>query len=288
MDMMNSDAHVTNAGNVMDETKMRKPLLELRDAAIGYQGKTVLSGLTLSVNRGELVVLAGPNGSGKTTLLKTAAGVIAPKTGTVTLFGQNAARMNRRERAGKTAILFQGTLINWPFTVEEIIRQGQFSKRNFWGNLDKNTKEDAENAVREAILEAGLSGYEERLVTEISGGELQRVLIARSIAQGAELLLLDEPVNNLDPKYQNAVMDLVRQMTRHGRGVLVSLHDLNLAALYADRIAFVSQGCIAFTGTPNEILTTETLKQVYGIAMPVGAHISRPAQKIVFPVLPGE
>jgi iron complex transport system ATP-binding protein len=264
------------------------PLLELRDAAVGYQGKTVLSDLTLSVNRGELVVLAGPNGSGKTTLLKTAAGVIAPKAGTVTLFGKNAAGMNRRERAGKTAILFQGTLINWPFTVEEIIKQGQFSKRDFWGRLGKEVKEDAENAVRGAIREAGLSGYEDRLVTELSGGELQRVLIARSIAQGAELLLLDEPVNNLDPKYQNAVMDLVRQMTRRGRGVLVSLHDLNLAALYADRIAFVSQGRIAFAGTPDEILTTETLKHVYGIAMPVGAHISRPTQKIVFPTLPAE
>jgi iron complex transport system ATP-binding protein len=265
-----------------------EPLLELRDAAVGYQGKTVLTGLTLSVNRGEVVVLAGPNGSGKTTLLKTAAGVIAPKAGTVTLFGKNATGMNRRERAGKTAILFQGTLINWPFTVEEIIKQGQFSQRNFWGSLgkNKNRRENAENAARRAILEAGLSGYEERLVTELSGGELQRVLIARSIAQGAELLLLDEPVNNLDPKYQNAVMDLVRQMTRRGRGVLVSLHDLNLAALYADRIAFVSQGRIAYTGTPAEILTTETLEQVYGIAMPVGTHISRPAQKIVFPVLP--
>jgi iron complex transport system ATP-binding protein len=273
-----------NPGN----EKAMKPLLELRDAAVGYQGKTVLTGLTLSVRRGELVVLAGPNGSGKTTLLKTAAGVIAPKAGTVWLFGKNAAGMNRRERAGKTAILFQGTLINWPFTVEEIIRQGQFSKRNFWGSLGKNMKDDAENAVRRAILEAGLSGYEERLVTELSGGELQRVLIARSIAQGAELLLLDEPVNNLDPKYQNAVMDLARQMTRRGRGVLVSLHDLNLAALYADRIAFVSQGRIAFTGTPDEVLTTETLEQVYGIAMPVGTHISRPAQKIVFPVLPAE
>jgi iron complex transport system ATP-binding protein len=270
----------------MNHEQTRGPLLELRDATVGYQGKTVLSGLALTVNRGELVVLAGPNGSGKTTLLKTAAGVIAPKSGTVTLFGKNAAGMNRRERAGKTAILFQGTLINWPFTVEEIIRQGQFAKRNFWGRLDKNTKEDAESAVRRAILEAGLSGYEERLVTELSGGELQRVLIARSIAQGAELLLLDEPVNNLDPKYQNAVMDLVHQMTRRGLGVLVSLHDLNLAALYADRIAFVSQGGIALAGTPDEVLTTETLEKVYGIAMPVGTHIGRPAQKIVFPVLP--
>jgi iron complex transport system ATP-binding protein len=265
-----------------------EPLLELRDAAVGYQGKTVLSGLSLQVRRGELVVLAGPNGSGKTTLLKTAAGIIAPQAGTVNLFGKNAAGMNRRERAGKAAILFQGTLINWPFTVEEIVKQGQFSKRNFWGNLDEAVKEDAETAVREAMLEAGLAGYEDRLVTEISGGELQRVLIARSIAQGAELLLLDEPVNNLDPKYQNAVMDLVRQMTRRGRGVLVSLHDLNLAALYADRIAFVTQGRIAFTGTPAEILTTDTLDHVYGIAMPVGTHIHRPAQKIVFPVLPAE
>jgi iron complex transport system ATP-binding protein len=258
----------------------------LRDAAVGYPGKTVLSGLTLSVKKGEMVVLAGPNGGGKTTLLKTAAGIIAPKAGTVTLFGKNAARMNRRECAGKAAILFQGTLVDWPFTVAEIVRQGQFARRNFWGSFDRREKKMLEDSVREAILEAGLSGYEERLVTELSGGELQRVLIARSIAQGAELLLLDEPVNNLDPKYQSAVMDLARQMTRRGRAVLVSLHDLNLAALYADRIAFAAHGGIAYTGTPAEILTSDVLESVYGVAMPVGGHILRPAQKIVFPVLP--
>jgi iron complex transport system ATP-binding protein len=260
-------------------------LLELRETAVGYRGKTVLSRLNLSVKRGELVVLAGPNGSGKTTLLKTAGGILAPHAGTVTLFGKNAASMSRRERAGKAAILFQGTLINWPFSVEEIVSQGQFAKRDFWGNIDRNSREEAEAVIRKALFEAGLSGYEKRLVTELSGGELQRVLIARAIVQGAELLLLDEPVNNLDPRYQSAVMELARQVTQRGRGVLMSLHDLNLAALYADRIAFVSQGGIAYEGIPDDVLTTEILEKVYGSAMPVGNHPQNPAKKSVFPAI---
>lgn len=270
---------------MINAADIREPL-QLRDAAVGYPEKTVLSGLTLSVKRGELVVLAGPNGGGKTTLLKTAAGVIAPRAGTVTLFGKNAARMNRRERAEKVAILFQGTPVQWPFTVAEIVWQGQFARRTFWGSLNKQEKGSAETTVRSAILEAGLSGYEDRLVTELSGGEIQRVLIARLIAQGAKLLLLDEPVNNLDPKYQSMVMNFVRQLARSGRSVLASLHDLNLAALYADRIAFVAHGGIAFIGTPAEILTSDVLESVYDIAMPVGSHVQRLAQKIVFPVLP--
>jgi iron complex transport system ATP-binding protein len=216
--------------------------------AAGRTGRPVLEGISFSVKAGELAVLAGPNGSGKTTLLKTAGGLIPPLGGTVLLGGRDGASLKRRERAAYTAFLFQGALPSWPFTVREFIAQGRFPRTGIFGAGDGEDRE----AVEDALREAGLRGFEERPVTELSGGEFQRVLIARAMAQGAALLLLDEPCNNLDPKYRLAVMDLIRGMTRRGTAVLMSLHDLALAQRYADRIILLHRGGIAAMGTPGE------------------------------------
>ena len=252
-------------------------LLELRGISAGYDSsrgyassrgnkssrtKPVLSNINLSVNEGELLVLAGPNGSGKTTLLKTAGGLLAPLEGHVTINGKEIDRLKPRERAALTAFLFQIREKPWPFTVREIIAQGRFARM---GWLGAETREDRDAAAA-ALEKADLAALADRPVTELSGGELQRVYIARCIAQGAAFLLLDEPENNLDPKYSYMVLTLLLDLVREGRGAIVSLHDLRLASQFAHRIALLSpDGTISALGAPPEVLTEETLSGVYDL-----------------------
>jgi len=224
--------------------------------------KPALRDIDLSVGEGELLVLAGPNGSGKTTLLKTACGLLPPLEGSVTINGKSLNAMKSRERAAHTAFLFQIRDNPWPFTVRETISQGRFAR---CGWLGAQTKEDRE-AVNTALEKADLVSLAERPITELSGGELQRVYIARSIAQGAAFLLLDEPENNLDPKYAYMIMSLIETLVKEGRSAIVSLHDLRLASRFAQRIALLSLGTISSICTPEEILNEKTLAQVFDLA----------------------
>ncbi|MDR2757962.1 MAG: ABC transporter ATP-binding protein [Spirochaetaceae bacterium] len=243
------------------------PRLELEDLTVGFRKKPILTGVSLGIKAGELLVLAGPNGSGKTTLLKTIGGILNPLAGRVLLDGRDTASMGKREKAGQISLLFQGTSPGWPFTVQEIIAQGRFPYRGIFGAEHPRDQK----AVARAIKAAGLLGFEDRPVTELSGGEFQRVLIARAMAQEAKLLLLDEPANTLDPKYRFMVMTLLRSITGTGAGALVSLHDLNLARLYADRIILIGEGKIFAQGKPSEVLREETIGKVFDLPPGLGA-----------------
>ena len=245
-----------------------KKILELHNISAGYPGsrssagRPVLSNIDLSVSEGELLVLAGPNGSGKTTLLKTPGGLLAPLEGRVTVNGKGIVDLKPRERAAFTAFLFQVRESPWPFTVRETIAQGRFARR---GWLGAETRGDRET-VAYALEKAELSALAERPITELSGGELQRVYIARCIAQGASFLLLDEPENNLDPKYGYVVLSLLSDLVGEGRGAIVSLHDLRLASHFAHRIALLAPGgTIVAIGPPAEVLTEEILGRVYDL-----------------------
>jgi iron complex transport system ATP-binding protein len=235
-----------------------KGILELRGLSVGYRARPVLNGLDLSVRAGELAVLAGPNGAGKTTLLKTAGGIIPALGGKVMLDGREIKSFSKRGRAERIGFLFQNPSPQWPFTVREILGQGLFPRRGLIGGFP-------EERIQRSLEDAGLPGFEERPVTELSGGEYQRVLIARAMAQGADLLLLDEPVNNLDPKYQLMIMDLLKSMTGRGIGILMSLHELALARRYADRIILLCGGKIRASGNPAEALKEEILEEVFDL-----------------------
>ena len=233
--------------------------LELRGVSAGYNGKAVLTGVNFSVGEGELLVLAGPNGSGKSTLLKTAGGLLPPLEGSAVIDGREIGRMKPRERAALTAFLFQSGESPWPFTVRETITHGCFARR---GWLGVETKADRD-AVDSALFKADLTALADRQVTSLSGGELQRVNIARCIAQGAAFFLFDEPENNLDPKYAYTIMTLLTALVREGKGAIVSLHDLRLASRFAQRVALLSLDGAILLGTPGEVLTAEKIGKVY-------------------------
>ena len=250
-----------------------KSCLELRNVSAGYFGyssirargsaaKPALRHIDLSVGEGEFIVLAGPNGSGKTTLLKTAGGLLPPLEGRVTINGKEISALKSRERAALTAFLFQVRDSPWPFTVRETITQGRFAH---CGWLGAETKDDRK-AVNAALEKADLGSLADRPITEISGGELQRVYIARSIAQGAAFLLLDEPENNLDPKYTYMILSLIETLVREGRGAIVSLHDLRLASRFAHRVALLSSGSISAIGPPTEVLNEKNLSEVFDLS----------------------
>ncbi|MCL2007614.1 MAG: ABC transporter ATP-binding protein [Treponema sp.] len=242
--------------------------LELRGLSIGYDNKKeVLSGIDLKVSSGEILVLAGPNGSGKTTLLKTMGGLLQPLEGKVYINGRDIGSLKPGDRAALSAFLFQVRESPWPFTVRETVSQGSFARRGWLGR----EKESDREAVNMAIEKAGLGDYSERRITELSGGELQRVFIARCIAQGALFLLLDEPGNNLDPKYAFIILTLLSDLVKEGRGAIISLHDLRLASRFANRVALLSpvskekSGSICALGTPEEVLTEENLSKVFDL-----------------------
>jgi iron complex transport system ATP-binding protein len=248
-------------------------ILEADGLWASYRGSPVLSGIELSLKAGELAVLMGPNGSGKTTLLKTLGGLLPlrDRKGRIMIKGKNIGDFSRRERASLLGFLFQDPVPAWPFTVQELIAQGRFFRQGWFGA--ENTGDRL--AVAQALATAGLSGFEERPVTELSGGEYQRVLIARAAAQEASCLLLDEPAAKLDLKYQYMMMDLLKSLARdQGKAILMSLHELNLAAAYADRIILLSRGRIAAQGSPEETLDEDTLRRVFELpeSVPLGLN----------------
>lgn len=234
--------------------------LRVCSLSAGFKKRTVISGIDLSVRKAEILVLAGPNGAGKTTLLKCVAGLVKPFSGAVHIEGKDLAGMDKREKARRIAFLAQQSSLPWPFTVRELVGQGRFSSGGMFFSKESS------GGVEEAVSLAGLSGFEERPVTELSGGEYQRVLIARAIAQGSPWLVLDEPVNNLDPAHQIMVMELCLSLCAQGRGIIMSLHDLALARHYAGRIALLFNGRIHALGSPGEALTDELIQEVFGLS----------------------
>ena len=234
----------------------------------GYGRREVLKGITLTVHSGEILALIGPNGAGKTTLIRIMCRVLKPDTGQVMLDGQNIWSMQARSFARKVARVSQNERLSWPFTVNQVVRMGRFAHR---GWISAYTREDHE-AVDEAIRATGLWEHRGRSIHTLSGGEAQRAMVSRAIAQRPEILVLDEPVAHLDVKHRIDVLDTIRGLTNAGLAVIVSLHDLNLTALYADRIALLSDGEVRTLARPKQVLTRENLEPVYGTRMMIGRY----------------
>jgi len=236
--------------------------------SFAYNGSEALSGVELDIKSGETFVLVGPNGSGKTTLLKAISGVLSPQRGTVILDLDDLASLSPKQLAQRLAALEQEHTLAFDFRVREVVAWGRLPHR---GRLRRWTAAD-ERAVTQALAVTGTSDLAGRSIQTLSGGERQRVFIAMALAQQPRALLLDEPTAHLDLNYQLDVLRLVKKLAVGGTTVVMALHDLNLAARAADRVALLQNGQLVACGKPDEVLSERNVQAVWGVAVRALKH----------------
>ena len=238
-------------------------MLKIRNLKVCYGKREVLRGVNLDVEEGELLGIIGPNGSGKTTLIRAITGVIRPEDGRITSRGKDLSSWDRKTIARHIAVVPQSVSIDFEFTIEEIVLMGRTPHLN-----GRENPEDYE-IVRNSMRETETMHLKDRLITELSGGEIQRVIIARALAQEPEILLLDEPTSHLDIRGQVEVLHLIKKLVKNGITALAVIHDLNLAAAYCDRIALLYNGQIMAHGRPESVLTRENIQEAFKITVTV-------------------
>jgi iron complex transport system ATP-binding protein len=239
--------------------------LELRELSVDLAGRRIVSAVDLCVADGEFAGLLGPNGSGKSTILKAIYRVHRPARGRVLLDGSDLLAIPAREAARRVAVVAQESAVEFALTVWEMVMLGRVPhKRGF----ERDGPEDLETAGY-ALERVGAADLANRSFHQLSGGEKQRVLIARAIAQGADHLILDEPTNHLDVRYQVELMELVSGLNVT---VLAALHDLALAALYCDSVHLLAGGQLVAQGPPGQVITAEAIQAVYGADVAVVPH----------------
>ncbi|MER8399867.1 heme ABC transporter ATP-binding protein [Mesorhizobium sp. M0306] len=246
-------------------------MIEARDVSVAIGGKRIVANVDFAARPGEIAAIVGPNGSSKTTFLRALSGDLA-YSGEVTVNGRNLSAMKPVEAATVRAVLPQAATLSFPFTVREIVRLGLVGGRS--GVLPGEDQRLPERA----LARVDLDGFAGRFYQELSGGEQQRVQLARVLCQvwapvldgKPRYLFLDEPVSSLDIKHQLIIMDIARDFARCGGGVVAILHDLNLTAMYADRIFVMHRGKLAATGSPQQVLSDELIEKVFDCRLKVG------------------
>lgn len=233
--------------------------LHIRGVSAGYNGKNVIQDISLEVSPGKIIALLGPNGSGKTTLIRSMCRILKPSEGAVTLDGTDIWRMPPKRFTRTVARVPQTAEITWPYTVEQIVSMGRYPHQHVFST---HTRSDRVS-VEEAIEKTGLQVHRHSQLNRLSGGEFQRAIIARALAQNPRILILDEPVAHLDLKYKVAILDLLHSLSRSGHGIVVSLHDLNLAAMYADELTLLHEGRLFAQGGVDQVLRTEIIESAY-------------------------
>lgn len=228
-------------------------------------GAPVLFGVSMSVNKGEVVGVIGPNGAGKSTLIKLLTRGLKPSSGSITLEGRQLESFGRFELARHLAVVPQTTVLPVGFRVAEVVAMGRTPHLGLFGAMRLADK----TVIDWALLTTETKPLASRHVETLSGGEKQRVVFARALAQQAHYLLLDEPTNHMDLKYQLDVLAYARQFATAGGGVLVVLHELNLAARSCDRLVVLKEGHVYAQGSPDKVLTADIISQVFGASVRV-------------------
>ena len=238
-------------------------MIRIRNLCGGYAENQVIKNLSLDIAKGGFTAIAGPNGAGKSTLLKYLIKELECPEGTVFIEDRDIRQISQLEIA--RLVSFQGQYVpkSEEFTVREIVALGRFS----YGDVDRNTKE-VENALKLCKIE----GLADKYVTRISGGEFQLAMLARTICQNSDILALDEPINNLDPRHQIMLMDLLKDLSAKGKTVLCVMHDLNAILRSCDKCILLKDGSIFAYGETKSVLTEENIKTVYGIDVQIIDH----------------
>ena len=235
-------------------------VLAAQEVTVRLGGAVIVAHANLALARGEFVALVGPNGAGKTTLLRALAGLV-PAEGEIVLDGTPLAALRPRDRARLVAYLPQGHVFYWPMPVAEIVRLGREPHADPFSRASAVDRAAVEHALDATETRA----FAARAVTTLSGGERARVALARALATQAPVLLADEPTASLDPRHQLVVMELLRSAARGGSAILAVMHDLTLAARFADRVLVMSKGHIVADGPPDEALSAERLSSVFDV-----------------------
>jgi iron complex transport system ATP-binding protein len=244
--------------------------LRIHNLTVSYNGSPALKDVTLDVPEGDFMCLLGPNGSGKTTLLRTIAKVLTPTAGAVYLSDKDLRDVRVRDLAQQMSVVPQSDVIDFDFTVEDIVLMGRMPHLSRFASLSEHDWQ----TVNQAMQATNVTHLRHRLITEVSGGERKRVIIARALAQQPKILLLDEPTSNLDINYQYEIMGLVYRLNAAQRlTVLAVLHQINLASAVAKTILLLNQnGQIHAVGTPEAVITQENIEAVYRTPVLVTPH----------------
>ncbi len=232
--------------------------LQIKNLSYSYDNGNAIENVSLDVKRGEFVGVIGPNGGGKSTLLKNVYRALTPVSGEILLDGENVFAMPYRKTAQKMAVVGQENDVPFDFTVEEMVAMGRSPRKKLF---DSDTIEDRE-MVHHALVHLGMENMAKRSYLNLSGGEKQRVLLARAVAQECDFFVLDEPTNHLDISYQLEIFDFIKRLDIT---VLAAIHDLNMAALYCDRIYVLKDGKIMLSGIPEEVFTPKNIFDIFGV-----------------------
>ncbi len=246
-----------------------KGVLSLEEVEVGYQRSFTLHDVNLDVAPGEVLAVVGPNGVGKSTLIKAASGTLPLRHGSVKIDGVDLHRLRPDDRARRISVVAQALNLPPAFNVLDLVLMG---RTPYLGWLERESHRDLEIAW-EAMERTETDTMAQRPIGELSGGEQQRVLIARALAQATPVMLMDEPTAHLDLRHQDLLLKLVRKLVEEDHlAVLIALHDLNLVSKFADRVALLSAGTVHLVGRPVDVLTPQELAGVYGIEIHVMTH----------------
>jgi len=243
--------------------------LTVSEVSVTAGGKTILDGVSLSARPGQLTGLIGPNGAGKSTLMRATLGLQALAHGTIRFDGADLPAMSRRDRAKISAFVEQSGTTESHLSAQDVVMLGRIPFQSVW---QATPSRDDEHAVAGALEAVNMTGFADRLYQTLSGGEQQRLQIARALAQQPRLLVLDEPTNHLDVHAQLTALALLQSRARAGATVLLALHDLNLAAAFCDSLAVLHGGKVVTQGVPEAVLTPGMLQDVYGVNTSVLRH----------------
>lgn len=251
--------------------------LKIKELKVNLSKKEIIKGIDLAVTSNKFIGLIGPNGSGKSTLLKAVYGVIKPTFGDVFISDKDIKNYNKKSLAKTLGVVSQFNNINFDFKVIDIVLMG---RAPYKGLLEQDNKTDYDMALK-ALSQVGMIDFAQKNFSLLSGGEKQRVILARAITQNPKILILDEPTNHLDIKYQLEVMSIVKNLNIC---VLAALHDLTLASQFCDELYVLKDGVIVYNGIPNEVITEKTIKEVYDVESIV--HINPTTKKLSIEYLP--
>ncbi|MDB2070877.1 ABC transporter ATP-binding protein [Clostridium paraputrificum] len=237
-------------------------MLKVRNLYCGYDGKDVIKDFNIDITRGQNVSIVGPNGCGKSTLLKAMVSLIDYK-GNIFLDGKEVKSIKRKELAKKVALMSQNSQIYFPYTVYETVALGRYAHID--GVFARLSKKD-EEIILNCLSNVGILDLKDKLINELSGGQLQRVYLARVFAQEPDVILLDEPTNHLDLKCQIEILEHINKWTKENQKTVIGvLHDLNLVQMFSDDVIMLSEGYIVSKGKTKDVLSEDKLKEVYGV-----------------------